>query len=87
MYRLRGKEDVACRTVVKAAIFWCVGSCLARGVFEEKYDAIDLAKTLQLVCFESQKLLKLYVFDAELFDEVSEDTLETCQIGEREPSE
>ena len=76
MYRLRGKEDVACRIVVKAAIFWCVGSCLARGVFEEKYDAI-----------ESQKLLKLYVFDAELFDEVSEDTLETCQIREREPSE
>jgi hypothetical protein len=48
LYRLRREEQVVCRLVIVCAVFGCLAACLARGVFEEEYYAIDGAELLEL---------------------------------------
>lgn len=73
--RLRSEEDVIRGLVVEGPILGRVRASLARRIFEEEYDAVDLSQTLELVRIERDELLELHVLDAELLDEVREDAL------------
>jgi hypothetical protein len=84
LYCLRGKEDVVCRIMVEATVFWCVGPRFACRVLEEEYDAVDLSEASEFVGVQGYELFELYVLNAEFLDEVREDALWICQLIWRE---
>lgn len=73
--RLRREEEPVRRLVVEGAVFRDVGGLLARRVLEEEDDAVDVAERPQLVFVEREQLRELDILNAELLDEVCEDTL------------
>lgn len=46
--------------------------------FEEEDDAVDGVELGEGVWVEREELLELYVFDAEVVEQVGEDTLDNC---------
>jgi hypothetical protein len=61
--------------MVKRPVFRYIGRLLVGGVFKEEDDSIYLAELFEFVRVQRGQLVELYVFCAELLDEVCKDAL------------
>lgn len=78
---LRREEQGIRRLVVVRAVFGDVAGFLARGVLEEENHTIDGPEVLQVGSFERSELLKLYVLNPELLNQIRENALRAVSVG------